>query len=119
MSTADLGPIESFAQKQLRTTMDVDCPAWMDWFHGGLQFQVIHHLFPRLPKHNYRKAQVLVKQFCKETDIKYSIFGFVDGNKVVIDRLRDIAKQVGMLKFCEKHLGEDVFNGSFAKVSAL
>jgi len=21
---------------QLKTTMDVECPEWMDWFHGGL-----------------------------------------------------------------------------------
>jgi delta8-fatty-acid desaturase len=28
---------ESWAEKQLRTSMDVDCPRWMDWFHGGLQ----------------------------------------------------------------------------------
>lgn len=40
MSTADLGVGESFAQKMLRTTMDVDCPRWLDFFHGGLQFQV-------------------------------------------------------------------------------
>ncbi|CRK17941.1 hypothetical protein BN1723_011453 [Verticillium longisporum] len=44
MSTADLGPAESFPQKMLRTTMDVDCPTWLDFFHGGLQFQAIHHL---------------------------------------------------------------------------
>ena len=25
---------------QLSTTLDVDCYRWMDWFHGGLQFQV-------------------------------------------------------------------------------
>jgi delta8-fatty-acid desaturase len=47
MPTADLGPVESFPQRQLRTTMDVDCPAWLDWLHGGLQFQAVHHLFPR------------------------------------------------------------------------
>lgn len=40
MSTADLGNRESFPQKMLRTTMDVDCPQWLDFFHGGLQFQV-------------------------------------------------------------------------------
>lgn len=40
MSTADLGLKESFPQKMLRTTMDVDCPEWLDFFHGGLQFQV-------------------------------------------------------------------------------
>lgn len=28
---------ETFAEKALRTSMDVDCPRWMDWFHGGLQ----------------------------------------------------------------------------------
>ena len=39
MSTADLGVRESFPQKMLRTTMDVDCPEWLDFIHGGLQFQ--------------------------------------------------------------------------------
>ena len=109
MSTADLGPIESFAQKQLRTTMDVACPSYLDWFHGGLQFQVIHHLFPRMPKHNYRQAQVLVREFCQETGIKYTIFGFVEGNRFVLERLGEIARQVGMLKFCENKFGEEVF----------
>jgi len=109
MSTADLGPTESFAQKQLRTTMDVDCPAWLDWLHGGLQFQVIHHLFPRMPKHNYRDAQKLVKEFCAETGIKYTIFGFVEGNKVVLGRLEEVAKQVGLLRKCQQHLIEECF----------
>lgn len=45
MSTSDLGVNESFAQKMLRTTMDVDCPQWLDFFHGGLQFQVHINLF--------------------------------------------------------------------------
>ena len=43
MSTADLGARESFPQKMLRTTMDVDCPQWLDFVHGGLQFQVSCH----------------------------------------------------------------------------
>jgi delta8-fatty-acid desaturase len=40
MSTADLGVTESFPQKMLRTTMDVDCSEWLDFFHGGLHLQV-------------------------------------------------------------------------------
>lgn len=32
---------EGFAEKALRTTMDVECPTWMDWFHGGLQVILI------------------------------------------------------------------------------
>lgn len=46
--------------------MNIDCPKYMDWFHGGLQFQVEHHLWPRLPRHNLRRARDLVKAFCTE-----------------------------------------------------
>lgn len=100
MSTSDLGVSESFVSRQLRTTMDVSCPEWFDFFHGGLQYQAIHHLFPRLPRHNFRKAQKLIIQFCKETGLKYSIYGFVDGNGVVLSKLQDIAQQVVILKEC-------------------
>ncbi|KAF7586513.1 hypothetical protein BBP40_008773 [Aspergillus hancockii] len=102
MSTADLGVHESFAQKMLRTTMDVDCPTWLDFFHGGLQFQAIHHLYPRIPRHNLRKTQHLVKEFCEDVHIPYAVFTFVDGNKKVIGRLSDIAKQAKMLEQCQK-----------------
>ena len=46
---------------QLRTTMNVATHPLLDWVHIGLQFQVEHHLFPRLPRHNLRKARALVK----------------------------------------------------------
>ncbi|CDK28943.1 unnamed protein product [Kuraishia capsulata CBS 1993] len=102
MSTSDLGPSESFAARQLRTTMDVDCPEWFDYFHGGLQFQAIHHLFPRLPRHNFRRVQPLVIDFCNATGLKYSIYGFMDGNGVVLDKMGDVGKQVKIIKDCLK-----------------
>lgn len=105
-STADLGEAESFPQRQLRTTMDVDCPAWLDWIHGGLQFQAVHHLFPRVPRHNLRRLQVLVRQFCEETKIPYLIHGFVDGNKVVIGRLDEIGRQVKVMVECQKFMAK-------------
>ncbi|KAL8788440.1 MAG: hypothetical protein Q9213_001663 [Squamulea squamosa] len=89
MSTADLGIHESFPQKMLRTTMDVDCPEWLDFVHGGLQFQAIHHLFPRIPRHNLRKTQKLVQSFCNDVGIPYALYGFVEGNKHVVGRLAD------------------------------
>lgn len=106
MSTADLGDAESFPQHQLRTTMDVDCPAWLDWIHGGLQFQAVHHLFPRVPRHNLRRLQVLVRGFCEDVGIEYKILGFVDGNKEVLGRLGEVAKQVEMLVECQKFMAE-------------
>jgi delta8-fatty-acid desaturase len=91
MPTADLGPTESFPQHQLRTTMDVDCPRWLDWFHGGLQFQAVHHLFPRVPRHNLRKGQELVREFARKSGVKYTCLTFVDCNKAVLARLEQVS----------------------------
>lgn len=106
MSTADLGVNESFPQKMLRTTMDVDCPEWLDFFHGGLQFQAIHHLFPRMPRHNLRRTQKLAQEFCKEVEIPYALYGFIDGNKEVIGRLADVGRQAAILARCQRTIAE-------------
>ena len=106
MSTADLGVDESFPQKMLRTTMDVECPEWLDFFHGGLQFQAIHHLYPRIPRHNLRRTQKLVKEFCEEVGIPYAIYGFVRGNKEVIGKLGEVGRQAAILAHCQKTLAE-------------
>jgi len=111
MSTANLGIHESFAQKMLRTTMDVDCPAWLDFIHGGLQFQVVHHLYPRIPRHNLRRAQKYVKEFCHDVGIPYVIFGFARGNKEVISRLGEVAGQLRVLEECRKVAAKDLIEG--------
>lgn len=102
MSTCDLGPQESFAQRMLRTTMDVECPPWLDFIHGGLQFQAIHHLFPRMPRHNLRKTQRLVVEFCQEVGIPYALYGFADANKAVIGRLAEVSRQAAILAKCQQ-----------------
>lgn len=106
MSTADLGVDESFPQKMLRTTMDVECPEWLDFVHGGLQFQAIHHLYPRIPRHNLRRTQKLVQEFCRDAGIPYALYGFVDGNKEVIGRLREVGRQAAILAHCQRTIAE-------------
>jgi delta8-fatty-acid desaturase len=106
MSTADLGVHESFPQKMLRTTMDVDCPPWLDFVHGGLQFQVIHHLYPRIPRHNLRRTQGLVQAFCEEVGIPYALYGFGEGNRKVVGRLADVARQAAILRECQRRIVE-------------
>lgn len=109
MSTADLGVSESFPSRQLRTTMDVDCPEWLDFLHGGLQFQAIHHLFPRLPRHNFRRVQPHVIDFCNKVGLPYSIYGFGEGNGVVISKLADIGKQCTILLDATKKYDGDLY----------
>lgn len=107
MSTADLGTLELFVSRQLRTTMDVDCPPWLDFFHGGLQFQAIHHIFPRMPRHNFRKAQPMVVKFCEDVGLPYSIYGFGEGNDIIISKLGEIGKQCRIMLECTKKLKEE------------
>lgn len=108
-STEDLGPKESFVSRQLRTTMDVICSESIEWIHGGLHMQVTHHLFPRLPRHNQRKASLLTKEFCKELDIKYLEYGWIHGNRMVLGTLQDVANQLTILKqVADKEVREKV-----------
>ncbi|QPG75125.1 hypothetical protein FOA43_002468 [Brettanomyces nanus] len=124
MSTSDLGTSETFASRQLRTSMDVSCPEWFDFFHGGLQYQAIHHLFPRLPRHNLRKAQKYVLNFCEETGLKYSIYGFVHGNEKVLLKMDDVGKQVSIFRDCLKSMkmedieGRNIYEKKVAQVGS-
>lgn len=111
-STSDLGLEESFAQRQVRTTMDVACPEWMDYVHGGLQFQAIHHLFPRMPRHNFRRAQARVMKFCERLGLHYEIYGFARGNKHVIGRLQDIAQQAAVFTECNEFCKQELVGDS-------
>lgn len=116
MSTSDLGLRESFPQRQMRTTMDVDCPPWLDFVHGGLQFQAVHHLFPRMPRHNFREAQKYVRDFCDELGLHYTIYAFKEGNEEVLSKMAEIGKQARILadctKFCEKEAEEEIWKKS-------
>ncbi|PWY98915.1 hypothetical protein BCV70DRAFT_227754 [Testicularia cyperi] len=97
-SSEDLGLSESFASRQIRTTMDVDCPPWLDFVHGGLHMQVTHHLFPRVPRHNLREVRDrFVIPFCKEWGLEYHEYGFAEGNGRVLSTLKRVADQVHIL----------------------
>ena len=41
------------------------------WFVGGLNFQVEHHLFPRISHVHYPKINLLVQETCNKFKIKY------------------------------------------------
>ena len=45
-----------FWKLQVTTTRNVTSNWFVDWFCGGLQYQVDHHLFPMLPRHNLAKV---------------------------------------------------------------
>ena len=82
-----------WVEMQLDGTMDIDCPPWLDWFHGGLQFQAEHHLVPRMPRHKLRRfREEVVKPFCDEHGLKHDCPSFWEANVEVWRTLEASAK---------------------------
>merc|ERR1711879_1040515 len=70
---------------------------FVDWFCGGLQYQVDHHLFPMMPRHNLARAHVLVQSFCKEWGVTYHQTDLIDGTVEVLQHLSKVANEFGQL----------------------
>ncbi|GAA5907454.1 hypothetical protein JCM6882_003866 [Rhodosporidiobolus microsporus] len=112
--------LESHPHRQLRTTMDISCPAYLDFLHGGLNFQTPHHLFPRLFRFRFRAISALVAEWVEQENAQvetredgsrwwkgfrlgeneglvYKKMTFVEGNKDVLGLMRDVGAQVKLL----------------------
>lgn len=80
-------------EKQTNGTLNITCDSWMDWFHGGLQFQIEHHLFPRLPRCHLRRVSPFVKELCKKHGLPYDSASFLKANELTVRVLRNAAVQ--------------------------
>nr|WPT09940.1 front end desaturase B [Namalycastis rhodochorde] len=56
---------------QTMSTRNIRSSFFNDWFSGHLNFQIEHHMFPTMPRHNYHKVQPLVKSLCKKHNLPY------------------------------------------------
>jgi len=80
-----------FWKLQVTTTRNVTSTPFVDWFCGGLQYQVDHHLFPMIPRHNLKKVHALVESFCKEHGVTYHEADMWNGTVEVLSHLSRVA----------------------------
>jgi len=101
---------DDYVRHQLATSLDVDCPEWLDWLHGGLQFQVVHHLWPRLPRHRYREVRdKYLVPLCSRHELQYHRASFCGCLMQTLRHLRDRAMEarrapVGSVSFQRSEL---------------
>jgi linoleoyl-CoA desaturase len=63
----------TWAVHQIETTVDFGRNSFtLCWLLGGLNFQIEHHLFPRICHIHYRKVSRVVEKACKEFGISYN-----------------------------------------------
>jgi linoleoyl-CoA desaturase len=64
-----------FAIHQVKTTANfAPRNKFISWYVGGLNYQVEHHLFPRISHVHYPEINKIVKQTCQQFGIKYNEF---------------------------------------------
>ena len=64
---------DEWAVHQVRTTVDFARSSRLTtWLVGGLNFQVEHHLFPRVSHVHYPEITQLVEETCREFDVPFT-----------------------------------------------
>lgn len=83
---------------QLRTTVNIDTKWYDAWLYGGLDYQIEHHLFPQMPRHNLSKVKPMVMDICKKHNLPYKSAPFSTVMSRIWHNLYDIALDVAALK---------------------
>jgi len=96
MAVYDAANRPDYWKLQVTTTRNVtqDPFGFVHWFCGGLDYQVEHHLFPTVPRHNLAKVCDLTKEFCAHHGVRYHTAGILQGTKEVLTHLHHIANEL-------------------------
>ena len=71
--------LQSFLYRQVVSSSNVG-GAWLATINGGLNYQIEHHLFPRISHCYYAKIAPVVREFCLKKNIPYVHFPTVTEN---------------------------------------
>jgi fatty acid desaturase len=65
-------PVEKdWGAQQVTASASFKQPHWLSQLHGGMNYQIEHHLFPSVSPCHYRELSAIVKSCCQEYGIFY------------------------------------------------
>jgi fatty acid desaturase len=79
-----------FLRRQVMVSRNVYGNPFVDFFMGGLNYQIEHHLFPNMPRCNLKLARPLVREHCEREGIAYTEVGLFHSYGLVIDYLNNV-----------------------------
>ncbi|MET9619722.1 MULTISPECIES: acyl-CoA desaturase [unclassified Streptomyces] len=79
-------------RRQVLTSRNIRGGAVTDWFLGGLNYQIEHHLFPSMPRPHLRLAQPAVRAHCRTLGIPYTETGFVESYRQALGHLHEVGE---------------------------
>ena len=87
MPTWQAGSRPGFVERQVLSSRNIR-PGWLvDFVLGGLNYQIEHHLFPRMSRAHLNRARGLVRRFCAEQGLPYDERGAVASYRIVLSEL--------------------------------
>ena len=72
MPMPEPGRRHDFLRRQVLTSRNVSGGRTVEWFLGGLNHQIEHHLFPSMPRPGLRHAAGLVRTHCTRLGLPYT-----------------------------------------------
>ncbi|MCW2856047.1 MAG: acyl-CoA desaturase, partial [Marmoricola sp.] len=79
-----------FLRRQVMVSRNVYGNPLVDFFMGGLNYQIEHHLFPSMPRCNLKRARSLVREHCEREGIAYTEVGLFRSYALVVDYLNNV-----------------------------
>jgi fatty acid desaturase len=79
-----------FLRRQVLTSRNVIAHPITDFCYGGLNYQIEHHLFPRLPRNKLREAQPIIRGFCRDHCIAYHETSVLQSYKEILRHLHAV-----------------------------
>ena len=79
-----------FLHRQVLTSRNVVAHPITDFWYGGLNYQIEHHLFPRLPRNKLREAQPIIREFCRDHSIAYHETGVLQSYREILQHLHEV-----------------------------
>ena len=83
-------PID-FLHQQVLSSRNVRAHPFTDFWYGGLNYQIEHHLFPTIPRNKLKEAQQNVKAFCQECSIPYHETSVLQSYREIFRHLHQVS----------------------------
>ena len=80
-----------FLRNQVLTSRNIISNPFVDFWYGGLNYQIEHHLFPMMPRNKLGEARKIVKPFCERHGISYHETGTFTSFREILTYLHRVS----------------------------
>ncbi|MFC1408356.1 fatty acid desaturase [Streptacidiphilus sp. N1-12] len=84
------GPRWGHLRRQVLTSRNVRGGPFTDWFLGGLNYQIDHHLFPSMARPRLKQAQPLIRAHCAALGLPYTETGLIESYRQGLRHMNEV-----------------------------